>query len=156
MSAAAIARPRREAGNSDKRRDPRVAGGGVLVRSFWMGNEGEMQSDLVRVLNISNRGIALELTGYPMRNTVIRIEGSKIGVAGRATIRHIVKSGSKYVVGAEFIEGAAWRRAAGQPPVPKPEPAATTVEPPDPDQAPAAEPPNPQRYDKDDDWRWND
>lgn len=131
---AASARIRRSAGDKNQRRDERFPGRGASVRAFWLESDGKMKSDFARVLNVSRRGVALELSGNPLRNSTIRIEGERIGVKGTATIRHIWRSGAKYVVGAEMDKVMAWKEPV-----------------------PAAVPPKkPESFDPDDCWRWSD
>jgi hypothetical protein len=150
-----FARLRRAAGDLDKRRDARVPGGGAMVRAFWLEAEGQMRSDLVRVLNISKRGISLELASAPAVSSVVRIQGDRIGLNGKATIRHVWRSGSKFIVGAEYELGTEWRSAPPEEPE-NPQPAtAEKVEAPAPKPVPAKTP-HPDSYDPDDFWRWHD
>jgi hypothetical protein len=56
----------------------------------------------VRVLNISQHGMAIELPQQPMRNGMIRIQSERYKLSACGSVRHILQVGGKYVVGLEL------------------------------------------------------
>ncbi|HTP85494.1 MAG TPA: PilZ domain-containing protein [Bryobacteraceae bacterium] len=80
-------------------------------RAMWTDRSGRDKWALVRVYDLSEAGVRLELPEPVEARSVISISSDDMKVKGQATVRFCRKQGSKYVVGAEFVGGTAWKPA---------------------------------------------
>ena len=89
-----------------------VVDAGTLQVS-WINTSGQMETARTRALNVSEDGIALHLPSAAMAMLVrLRSDRFKLSVAG--SVRYCRRSGSKYVVGLEFIENYHWTPPQGE------------------------------------------
>ena len=67
-----------------------------------------MRTTRARVVNISERGMALEFPEEVMP-LLVRFESARFKVKGAGMVRYCQRVGKKYLVGVEFTEGLRWR-----------------------------------------------
>ena len=92
----------------DMRKHRRYTVDNATLRVSWLDSKSQLKMAHARVLNICERGMALELPEAPMMNTMVRFQSEKHKLVGSGGIRHCRKVGSKYIVGIEFGEGLRW------------------------------------------------
>ena len=85
----------------DLRKSPRV-NVQASIRAAWVDAHGDLRMSHARVLNISQRGMAIELPQQPMRNGMIRIQSERYKLSACGSVRHILQVGGKFVVGLEL------------------------------------------------------
>jgi PilZ domain len=90
------------------RRHRRYAVKDSLLRTSWMDSAGNHRMTPCRVLNVSEEGIALELPEGPPLNSIISFESEKHKLVGGGRVRHVARSGLKFIVGSEFTNGLKW------------------------------------------------
>ena len=92
----------------DLRKHRRYTIQGGVMRASWLDPSGQLKMAMVRVLNISKGGCALELPEPPQPNSLVRIQIDRLRIGGTAQVKHARRLGSKYVVGLEFKHGIGW------------------------------------------------
>src|SRR5262249_37365255 len=94
----------------DLRRSRRFAVEGATLRVSWLDMNGTLKVvNHARVVNVSEEGIAIELPEQAKLITPIKLTSEKHHLLGEGMIRHCRRVGSKYIVGAEFMDGLRWR-----------------------------------------------
>ena len=78
------------------------------LRVSWLDAKGQLKMAHVKVLNVSEGGMALELPEAPLTNSMIRFQSERHKLVGSAALRHCRKVGVKYIVGVEFTDGLRW------------------------------------------------
>jgi hypothetical protein len=79
---------------------------------MWTDGSGVDKWALVRILDLSESGVRLELPEQVEARSVIRFSSADMKVQGQATVRFCRRHGTNYVVGAEFVGGTSWRARA--------------------------------------------
>src|SRR5947209_4104396 len=97
----------------DLRQNPRYLVANGVLRVSWLDKNSRLKMAQVRVLNISERGMTIELPEEPQVNTHIRLQSEKHKVEGSAAVRHSRRVGGKYIIGVEFMDGLRWRPPEG-------------------------------------------
>lgn len=97
-------------------------------RISWQDRFGQTRMAKVKLLDISEQGMCIEVPAPLELKTLVGILDDSIKLSGRASVRHCRRMGSKYHVGLEFAGGLVWRPATTKPrqsglPVPLPVPA---------------------------------
>jgi hypothetical protein len=62
-----------------------------------------------RLVDICERGLAVELPEKPQPNTYIRFQCDKMNVYGTGAVRHCQSNGARFIVGVEFSAGLRWQ-----------------------------------------------
>ena len=92
----------------DLRRARRYSDKGSMIQASWIDAEGNVNVGMVRVINISETGLALELPVVPQQAAMVRIQSDRHKLTGAAMVRHVSEQGSRCVVGLEFANGMRW------------------------------------------------
>ena len=92
----------------DLRRSRRYAVDNPPIRVSWLDTEGHLKMAQVKILNICEHGLAIDLPEPPLRTSMVRFQGEKFGLVGAGAVRHFQKVGSRWVVGVEFEAGLKW------------------------------------------------
>jgi hypothetical protein len=104
---------------NDLRRTPRYSVAGETIRVCWLGLDDTLKLvQHARVINISERGMAVEIPEPAKLMTRVKLEAEKHHLLGEGTVRHCHRAGVQYVIGVEFVDGLRWR--APEPPVIEP------------------------------------
>jgi hypothetical protein len=76
---------------------------------MWRDATGDDKFMNAPVQDISESGVGLEvLEALPVRSFVM-LRAAKLGVHGRASVRHCSRQGLKYRIGVEFTGGFRWK-----------------------------------------------
>ena len=78
-------------------------------RAMWSDRFGRDKWAIVRIFDLSESGVRLELPEAVEARSVIQFSSDDMKVQGQATVRFCRHQGTKYVVGAEFVGGTAWK-----------------------------------------------
>jgi hypothetical protein len=70
---------------------------------MWTDHTGEPRYARVRIFDMSESGVRLELPEPVEGRAVISVCSDDMKVQGQATVRFCRRQGTKYVVGAEFV-----------------------------------------------------
>jgi hypothetical protein len=62
-----------------------------------------------RLVDVCERGLAMELPEKPQPNTYIRFQCDKMKLYGTGAVRHTQSIGAKFIVGLEFSDGVRWK-----------------------------------------------
>jgi len=97
-------------------------------RISWQDRFGQTRMAKVKLLDINEQGMCIEVLTPLEPRTLVGILDDSIKLSGRASVRHCRRMGLKYHVGLEFTGGQVWRSAAMKPqqsglPAPPPVPA---------------------------------
>jgi hypothetical protein len=95
-----------------RRRRRRYAVDAGVVQASWLDVNGSMKTRRIRVLNISEDGIALQVPEEVMP-LMVKFQSDQWNVEGTGVVRQCRRAGDKYVVGLEFTEGLRWQAPAG-------------------------------------------
>lgn len=98
----------------DLRRHRRYTVTNSVLRVSWLDIGSHLKMALVRVLNVSEGGMALELPEQPLPQSQIRFQSERHKVVGSAKVRHSRRNGTKWIVGVEFTEGIRWAPPEGE------------------------------------------
>src|SRR5262245_43539186 len=98
---------------NDQRQHRRYALDSVLLQVSWLDLHGKMKTARTRALNISERGMALELPEAAMP-LLMRFQSERFKLRGTGSVRYCRRSGSKFIVGLEFTDGLGWRPPSGE------------------------------------------
>jgi hypothetical protein len=79
------------------------------VRVNWMDSHGRSFGQLARCLDISRRGLKLEVDSRVDPGTLVNVESKDFKIAGIAEIRYCRPKGLKYVIGIQYQGGLEWR-----------------------------------------------
>ena len=79
---------------------------GILDVS-WLDKTGKMRNTRTQALNISSKGMAIQLPEAVMP-LLVRFESERFKVKGAGNVRFCRRIGAKYIVGLEFTEGLVW------------------------------------------------
>lgn len=113
----------------ESRQSYRFAVDGAALEVSWLDKSRKMRTTRARVVNISERGMALEFPEEVMP-LMVRFESARLKVKGAGMVRYCQRVGKKYLVGVEFTEGLRWRapQEQVQEPIPicDPKPAAAS------------------------------
>ncbi len=93
---------------SNIRRHERVACD-TRGRAMWSDRSGRDKWALVRIYDLSQSGVRLELPEAVEARSVISFSSDDMKVQGQATVRFCRRQGTKFVVGAEFVGGGSWQ-----------------------------------------------
>jgi PilZ domain len=92
----------------DTRRHRRYEVANTILRVSWLDVKGQLKMAQVKVLNVSEAGMALEMPEAPMNGSMIRFQSEKHKLVGAGALRHCRKINSKFVIGIEFTDGLKW------------------------------------------------
>ena len=76
---------------------------------MWTDRAGQSKWAMVRIYDLSESGVRLELPEPVEGRAVINFSSDDMTVQGQATVRFCRRQGSKYVIGAEFVGGTSWK-----------------------------------------------
>jgi hypothetical protein len=84
--------------NNDNRRHQRIPYLGP-IRISWEDAQGMQRYTQARCLDVSEGGVRIEVpVSIPIR-TRISLRAERIGLAGSATVKHVARQGTKYILG---------------------------------------------------------
>lgn len=89
--------------NRDARRHHRMPYIGPVVIS-WQDANGETKYAQAKCLDISEGGLRIETPGSVSVRTYLSLRADRIKLAGSATVKHVVRNGSKYTLGLELSQ----------------------------------------------------
>lgn len=92
----------------DTRRHRRYAVENSSLRVSWLDGKSQLKMAQVKVLNVSEGGMALEMPEAPMTGSMIRFQSEKHKLVGSGALRHCRRVGSKFIIGIEFSDGLKW------------------------------------------------
>jgi hypothetical protein len=78
-------------------------------RAMWSDGSGQDKWAIVRIFDLSESGVRMELPEPVEARSVISFSSDDMKVRGQATVRFCRRQGTKYVVGAEFVGGTTWK-----------------------------------------------
>src|ERR1700730_17475597 len=81
---------------------------GEHLEVFWLDKRGRMKSARAKVLNVSERGIALRIP-EPVLPLSVRFKSERLDLDEVGSVRHCCRSGLRYVVGLEFGLNILWQ-----------------------------------------------
>ena len=93
---------------AEKRASRRYTVAPEFPKASWMSVKGDLRTDDIRVLNVSESGMALELPERPQDGTQIWLRHEKHHLDCYLLVRHCYEHGRKFVVGVQFTEGLHW------------------------------------------------
>src|SRR5579862_4741892 len=67
----------------------------------WLNKRGRIKTARAKVVNVSERGIALRMP-EPVLPLSVRFKSARLDLDGVGSVRHCCRSGLKYLVGLEF------------------------------------------------------
>jgi PilZ domain len=74
------------------------------VRISWQGSNGQPQYTRGKCLDVSEDGLRIEsLESIPVR-TPVSLNADQLKTSGSATVKHVARSGVKYVLGVELSQ----------------------------------------------------
>jgi hypothetical protein len=88
--------------SKDVRRNPRIPYQGP-IRIAWE-EHGQPRFATTKCLDISAEGLRIESSQPVPRGAVIQLNAERIGLAGSATVKHVVRKGAKYLLGLELSQ----------------------------------------------------
>jgi hypothetical protein len=81
-------------------------------RAVWTDRTGQNKWAIVRIFDLSQAGVRLELPEPVEGRAVISFSSDDMKLQGQATVRFCRRQGTKYIVGAEFVGGMSWKSSA--------------------------------------------
>jgi hypothetical protein len=84
----------------------------TTARVFWQDKWGQPKFAMARTLDVSERGLSLELPERLEVRGFVGVECERLGLRVMGTVRHSRRIGSKYLVGLEFGGTTRINRAA--------------------------------------------
>ena len=94
---------------SENRRQSRFPGNNAVIRASWIDIAGSLRMGQARLVDICERGLAMELPERPQPNTYVRFQCDKMKLNGTGAVRHCQAAGTRFVVGLEFSDGIRWK-----------------------------------------------
>jgi hypothetical protein len=93
----------------ERRRHRRYQVANSVLRASWLDANGNLKmAQGVRVLNVSEGGMALEMPERPLPTSMVRFESEKFKLRGAGAVRHSQKMSTGWMVGIEFANGLRW------------------------------------------------
>jgi hypothetical protein len=81
----------------------------TTITILWRDQRGEEKFSYAKALDISGRGLLLQMPVALPRQTYLTLNASKLGLLGHASVRHCARTrGAKFTVGVEFTAGLSW------------------------------------------------
>ena len=80
----------------------------AALRVAWLDLRGNVRMDEVRVIDVCERGLGLELPEPAKPNSAVWLQSDQHGLSDPAVVRYCRKSGSQYVAGIEFTGELCW------------------------------------------------
>ena len=96
----------------ENRRQIRYPGASAVIRASWIDIAGSLRMGQAKLVDICERGLAMELPEKPQPNTFVRFQCDKMKLYGTGAVRHCQSKGSRFVVGLEFSDGIRWQPAS--------------------------------------------
>jgi len=87
----------------DRRRHRRIRYLGP-VRLFWDDEYGRTKYVEAKFLNISEGGVRIEVSEPLAAGAKISLRADRIKMVGSAVVKHVERSGSKYIIGLELSQ----------------------------------------------------
>lgn len=75
------------------------------IRICWRDPRGDVRYATAKCLNISERGISVELVEAVEVCSYVSLQSEKLDLAGTAAVRYCRRKAGKYLVGLEFSAG---------------------------------------------------
>jgi hypothetical protein len=85
----------------------------ATLKVTWLDNTGRLRVARARALNVSEEGIALELS-HPAMHEMVRIESRNLKFSGRGVVRYCYPFGEKFVAGIKFTGDLRWSPPPGK------------------------------------------
>jgi hypothetical protein len=80
----------------------------VLVT--WQDTAGNDKFASVRAFEVSEAGLRLILPEPLRLQSWVSLQAPKLGLHGRASVRHCRRQGAKYIIGLQFVGGLHWKQ----------------------------------------------
>jgi len=84
------------------------------VTVMWRDSRGEDKFTTAQALDVSPHGLRLQLPEAVPFQTCITLRAVKLGLHGRASVRHCSRSGTRFAVGVQFAGDLRWNPPAQQ------------------------------------------
>lgn len=78
---------------------------------MWRDPAGEEKFMNAPVRDISESGVGLQIPEPVAVRSFVTLSANKLGINGRASVRHCSRQGVNYFIGVEFTGGFKWRPA---------------------------------------------
>ena len=91
----------------DLRRQDRV-NCSQTVTVMWRDNRGEEKFANAQALDVSAHGLRLQMPEAVPHQTSITLRAAKLGLHGRASVRHCFRKGGRFAVGVQFAGDMRW------------------------------------------------
>src|SRR5260370_40364813 len=86
----------------------------TFLRVIWLDANGDPKiENLVRPIDVSETGMAVELPKAALLLSRIRLESDKGELLGQGKVRYCRPNGARYIVGIEFTDSLRWRPPEG-------------------------------------------
>lgn len=72
------------------------------VRVSWQGADGLARFAMGKCLDVSEGGLRIETTEQIPARAVILLNAERLKISGSATVKHVVRRGTKYLLGVEL------------------------------------------------------
>lgn len=82
------------------------------INVFWEDSTKRELAMIAKVLNISARGLQLQLAQRIPVQTLVACSAPKLNISGLGVVRYCDQKQGKYVIGLEFSNGTGWREPA--------------------------------------------
>jgi hypothetical protein len=82
-----------------------------IVEITWADSQGQYFRARARCLDVSLKGLCLEVNQQIHRSSYVNIRADKLGLMVTAQVRRCVQKGLKYRIGLELNPGAEWNLA---------------------------------------------
>jgi len=97
----------------DLRRQDRVSCS-QTVTVMWRDNRGEDKFANAQALDVSSHGLRLQLPEAVPYQTSLTLRAAKLGLHGRASVRHCARKGTRFAVGVQFAGDLRWNPPSDQ------------------------------------------
>lgn len=87
--------------NTNIRRHGRIPYTGP-VRVSWQDSDGQSRYMMAKCIDVSEGGLRIESSEPIPARAVILLNAERLKVSGSATVKHVVRRGSKYLLGVEL------------------------------------------------------
>lgn len=78
------------------------------IRASWLTREGAARETDVRVVNVSRRGLAIQVPEAMPAAAIVRLRSAQQSLHGPAVVRYCKFSGTGYLAGVEFQPPNEW------------------------------------------------
>jgi len=86
------------------------------VMVMWRDHRGEEKFANAQALDVSAHGLRLQMPEAVPQQTSITLRATKLGLHGRASVRHCFRKGGRFAVGVQFAGDLRWAPPESQQP----------------------------------------